>query len=114
MCKRRSLGHCFYVYTLSEPVTSTWLHPLDREVSPPTRSRASYATRPQLTRIHPLPQADAALATTAGASISDAEGYLHHATLGTKLKNLTTGKSHEERAQQRAAKHKLVSRVDAV
>lgn len=58
-------------------------------------------------------QADAAFATTPGATpgasgVEDAEGYFHHDTLGTKIKNLATGKSHEERAKQRAAKHKLV------
>ena len=35
----------------------------------------------------------------------------HHATLGTKLKNLATGKSQAERHQQKAAKDKLVRRV---
>jgi len=32
----------------------------------------------------------------------------HQPTIGTKLKDLATRKSHAERAEERAAKHKLV------
>lgn len=53
-----------------------------------------------------LPQSDAL-----GDGFADAELQAYrHATLGTKLKNLATGKSQAERHQAKAAKDKLVRR----